>query len=145
MANSFKNKSAFTLLEVMVAVMIITVVIMALYQMYANNNHIFISLKQQTKGNQYASFFIANEKYGWEKDDFPLYRVVEEFDLESDLRREFKEIQINTIYKELKTIDMSESDEQENAAASSDYVFEIGQSVIKTKDTSTALIRFKVQ
>ena len=138
-------KEAFTLIEVMVAVMIISVVIMALVQMYANNTHIFLSLKKQTKVNQYASLLIANEKYGWESDETNLYELIDGFSVEDDLRRELKNIKVKLLYQELQTLDMSEEDAYEEGAENSNVVFEIGKSVIQSPDSSTAMIRFKVQ
>ena len=141
--SSFKD--AFTLIEVMVAVMIISVVIMALTQMYANNTHIFLSLKKQTKVNQYASLLIANEKYGWESDETNVYELIEGFNVEDDLRRELKDIKVKLSYQELKTLDMSEEDVYEEGAESSGVVFEIGKSLIQTEDSSTAMMRFRIQ
>jgi len=138
-------KEAFTLIEVMVAVMIISVVIMALIQMYANNTHLFLSLKKQTKVNQYASLLIANEKYGWESDETNLYELVDGFNVEDDLRRELKNIKVKLLYQELQTLDMSEEDVYEEGAENSNVVFEIGKSVIQSIDSSTAMIRFKIQ
>ena len=138
-------KEAFTLIEVMVAVMIISVVIMALIQMYANNTHIFLSLKKQTKVNQYASLLIANEKYGWESDETNLYELIDGFSVEDDLRRELKNIKVKLLYQELQTLDMSEEDVYEEGAENSGVVFEIGKSIIKSTDSSTAMIRFKIQ
>ena len=141
--SSFKD--AFTLIEVMVAVMIISVVIMALTQMYANNTHIFLSLKKQTKVNQYASLLITNEKYGWESDETNVYELIEGFNVEDDLRRELKDIKVKLSYQELKTLDMSEEDVYEEGAESSGVVFEIGKSLIQTEDSSTAMMRFRIQ
>jgi len=144
MVNKSRCKNAFTLLEVMVAVMIITVVIMALIQMYANNTHIFLSLKQKTQLNQYASLLVGNKNYGWENDEIDLYRLVENYNLETDLRRELKSIKIDIKYDELKMLDMSEEDLNENSIESSSFVFEIGNTIIRSRDASTALLRFRI-
>jgi len=144
MVNKSRCKNAFTLLEVMVAVMIITVVIMALIQMYANNTHIFLSLKQKTQLNQYASLLVGNKNYGWENDEIDLYRLVENYNLETDLRRELKSIKIDIKYDELKMLDMSEEDLNENSIESSSFVFEIGNTIIRSRDASTALVRFRI-
>ncbi len=142
-------KNAFTLIEVLVAVMIISVVIMALIQMYANNTHIFSSLKQQTKINQYSSLLIANDEYGFEKKSININDLLGEFDLQDDLRRELKNIKVEIIYKELEQIDMSEQDiNDENAKdieVNSNMIIEIGQSIIKTNESSTSLLRLRVQ
>ncbi len=142
-------KNAFTLIEVLVAVMIISVVIMALIQMYANNTHIFSSLKQQTKINQYSSLLIENDEYGFENKTIRINDLVNEFDLQDDLRRELKNIKAEIIYKELQLIDMSEQNSNEETEkdieVNSNMIIEIGQSIIKTDKSSTALMRLRVQ
>jgi len=145
MTNKSVARDAFTLIEVMVAVMIISVVIMALMQMYANSTHIFTSMKQQTKINQYSSFLISNENYGFDDKNIYLHALVRDFDVENDLRRELKEIKIKMLYKTLETIDISEQSNDEDIEASSGLVLEIGESTIQTDDGSTALIRFQIK
>ncbi|OIP55183.1 MAG: hypothetical protein AUK54_04340 [Helicobacteraceae bacterium CG2_30_36_10] len=142
-------KSAFTLIEVLVSVMIISVVIMALIKMNANNTHIFSSLKQQTKTNQYASFLIANEEYGFENKSVLINDLLSEFDLQNDLRRELKNIKAEIIYQELQLIDMSEEDSTletaEDTEVTSNIILEIGKSILKTDESSTALLRIGIQ
>ena len=147
MNKATKNKNAFTLIEVMVAVMIISVVIMALIQMYANNTHIFLSLKNQTKANQYSSFLIGNKKYGYEDKSISMYDLVDDFDLSDDLRRKLKDIKVNVIYSELDAIDLSESDTQESSEdiVASELVLELGKSILKTESSSSSLLRFRLQ
>ena len=79
-------KRGFTLIEVMVAVMIISIVIMGLLQMYSNNTHIFSAIKKQIKTNQYVSFLVSSDDYGFENKDIYLYDLVKDFDFESDLK-----------------------------------------------------------
>lgn len=141
--NSYRD--AFTLIEVMVAVMIISVVIMALIQMYANNTHIFSSMKKQTKTNQYSSFLISNDNYGFQDKNIYLHDLVKDFDLDHSLRRELKETKAKVIYKEIETIDMSEQESDTDAEVSSSLVLEIGRSILQKDGSSTALIRFRIR
>ena len=145
MAKRDLTKDAFTLIEVMVAVMIISVVIMALIQMYANNTHIFSSMKKQTKINQYSSLLISNDNYGFENKNIDLHDLVDDFDLEYKLRRELKGTKAKILYQELETLDMSEQDSDEEIEASSGMVLEIGKSIIQTQESSTALLRFRIR
>ncbi len=149
-----KARDGFTLIEVIVAVVIISTVIMALLQMYANNIHIFSTLNKKTQINQYASFFISNPDIGLENDKIVLYGLVDDFDLEDDLRRELKNIKAEVIYQELETIDMadydgskdSDEDDIENKESSnSSMVFEIGKTILKVKESSVSLLRLKLQ
>ena len=149
-------REAFTLIEVMVAVLIISVVIATLLQMRGNSTHIFLELDKQSKVNQFSSFFISNQSYGFETKNISLDDLIFEFEVEDDLRRELKDTKVEIIYQEISTIDISEFDvseedhenyedenqDEENKLA---MVFEIGNSILKTKDTSTALLRLKLQ
>ncbi len=142
-----KARNAFTLIEVMVSVVIISVVIMAMLELFANNTHIFSNLDSKSQKNQYVSFLIANQEYGFEDKKRTLYDLVRDFDLESDLRRELKAQKIEIIYQELESIDMQESQEveDEEETPSSSMVFEIGKSIIKLPDSSSSLLRVKLE
>ena len=142
---SLHAKDAFTLIEVMVAVMIISVVIMALIEMQGNNTHIFTMLKTQTKTNQYVSFLISNDEYGFEDKNIYLYDLVNDFDIESSLRRELKEIKAKIIYQEVQMIDLREQSEDENDELSAGMVLEIGKSIVQTDDFSSSLFRVRLQ
>ena len=138
------KKSAFTLIEVMVAVMIISVVIMALLKMYANNTHIFTSIKEQIKTNEYSSFLISNANYGFEDKHLYLYDLVDDYDLESDLRRKLKAKKTELTYEVVRSIDLSEQDENEEGT-NSGLVLEIGRDVLRSKDFSVALMRLQIK
>ena len=145
-----KASRAFTLIEVMVAVMIISVVIMALLTMRGNSTHIFSDLSSRVKINQFASLFISNTDYGFLKKSVTLEKLVSDFDIESDLRRELSNTKVEVIYQELNIIDMSEfdasdQDKESGAEVSSNMVFEIGKTVLKTPKSSTGLLRLRVQ
>ncbi len=153
-----KAKRAFTLIEVMVAVMIISVVILALIEMFANNIHIFSGFKKQTHINPYASFFISNPDYGLETKSAVLYDLVSDFKLEDDLLRELKNIKIEVVYQVVEKIDLgeyddmnkdksneSDRDEKTDREVKTNAVFEIGKTVIKTSEASTALLRLRIE
>jgi len=151
-----KAKKAFTLIEVMIAVVIISTVIMALITMSGNNTHIFSTFKNKTEVNQYASFFISNPDYGYENEKVYLDDLLGEFDVESDLRRELKSTQVELNYKEVDRIDMSEFDESEQEEENLDeqgqekevasaLIIEIGRTTLKTEDSSVSLLRIQVQ
>jgi len=145
MAKRTLSKNAFTLIEVMVAVMIISVVILALIQMYANNTHLFSSMKKKTEINQYSSFLISNDDYGFQDKSISLNDLVKDFDLEYSLKRELKERKIKIVYTELETLDMSEQDSDAEVEGSSSLGLEIGKSVLQAEDSSIALMRFRIR
>ena len=127
------QRDGFTLIEVMVSVMIISVVIMALIKMYANNTHIYTTLKLQTDTNQYSSFLISNDNYGFENSEVRLNDLLGEFDLNDDLRRKLKMIKVKLTYQELQQI---EDDED-----TSSVILTIGKTTIKTQNSSTSFLR----
>lgn len=148
------RRHAFTLIEVMVAVMIISVVIMALLQLFANNTHIFSSLDKKAQTNQYLSFLVSNSDYGFEDKRGTLYDYVSDFDLQDDLRRQLKDIKAELVYQERETIDMKDFSSEESSMqtqsedakeTNSDMVFEIGSSVIKLEESSGTLLRLRLQ
>jgi len=141
-------KRAFTLIEVMVAVMIISVVIMALLKMYSNNAHIFSLIKQEIKTNQYVSLLIGNDAYGFEKKHIVMYDLVKDFDVENDLRRKLKSLKTDIIYTEVDSIDLSEDTGEEEGGesqSSSSVVLEIGRDTLKTKNFTTAIMRLRIK
>ena len=151
-----KAREAFTLIEVMIAVVIISTVIMALLTMSGNNTHTFSSFKDKTKVNQFASFFIANPDYGFESETLFLDDLVSSFDVESDLRRELKKVKAALSYQMVEQIDMSEYDEsdeeettqednEEDKKVNSSLIIEIGRTILKVNNTSVALLRIQVQ
>ncbi len=148
-----KGKKAFTLIEVIVSVLIISIVIMALLQMFANNTHIFLSLNNKTKISQYSSFFISSRDIGFEDDMSDMYKLVEDFTLEDDLRRELKNMKMGIMYQEVKRIDMSEfeDDEDENTTnalnkeSNSNIIFEIGKTILTTQNTSVSFLRLRLE
>jgi len=144
-------RKAFTLIEVMISVVIISVVIAALIQMFANNTHIFSLLKSQSKINSYISLFIANDNYGLENKEVSLDDLVSDFQVESELRAELRETKAKIIYKDLESIDMREFQEDEEtvdkeseSTVKSGLVFEIGRSTIKIHDSSASLLRIQI-
>lgn len=146
--HSLSYRTAFTLIEVMVAVMIVSVVIAALLQMRGDTNNKLFQLKKTMQTNQYSSFLISNsEKYAFEDSKIDMKRLVDEFELESDLRVQLKAMKTEIEYEELQTIDTNELDENEDeeTTVNSGIIFEIGRTTLRTKDFSGALLRVRLQ
>lgn len=140
------KKSGFTLIEVIVAVMIVSVVVAALLQIQANTTHTFSHLKAIQKNLGYASL-LQGSKYGFENDSLTLDRLVERFDLDDDLRRELKKIKAEVIYQRLETIDTSSFDkpneetQEEQESDENPLVIEIGRTVLRLPSGSASIIR----
>lgn len=132
------NKKAFTLIEVMVSVMIISLVIGAMLQMRGNATNMFKHLEKSSEDTSYFSLFLWNDKYGFEKEKLPLYRLVENIDLDSELRREFKNIKVKIDYDRLQDINTSDySDSTVN--------FELGESKVSIKKENIKFVRIRIQ
>ena len=142
MSKKKSYRAAFTLIEVMIAVMIISVVILALMRMYSNDTYLFASYKKESHVSDYASFLIENKDFGLENKNISLYDLVSEFNIEDNLRRKLKAQKADVIYKVLKTMDLSE----ESNTTAPQMSLEIGQSVVRLhKGASTALLRLQLR
>jgi prepilin-type N-terminal cleavage/methylation domain-containing protein len=145
----------FTLIEVMVAVMIVSVVIAALLQMRGDTSHKFSKIKELIQTNQYSSFLLSQgDKYGFENSRINMNLLVEDFDLENDLRRKLKAMKIELKYEELESIDTSEYEEStsdedinddEQQKDTTGIIFEIGKTKIISKNVDIQLIRVRIQ
>jgi len=143
-----KNSHAgFTLIEVMVAVMIVSVVIAALLTMQGDASNKFSEIKKMVGKAQYNSFLLSNSgKYGFEKSRTDMNTLLEEFELESDLRRKLKSINVNIEYEELNIMDTSEIQEsEEEVISTASVIFEIGKTKVKTEEFSSDLVRVRIQ
>lgn len=132
------TRSGFTLIEVMIAVMIISVVIASMLQMRGNSSLMYKIIDDNSKINQYLSFFIANKDFGFERKSTSMKNLCEEFELDSELRREFSSIKLKIEYTKLDILDLSEMDE------GSELVLETGNSIIRTSNSSASLIRLRI-
>jgi len=129
------KRDAFTLIEVMVAVMIISVVIGALWQMKGSATQKFFTLEKMAQTNQYSSFFLGNsEKYGFDKSHIDLNTLLGDFDFESDLRRKLKAIKVAISYEKLETLDNNDS-----------VILEIGKTKIQSENFTNSLLRLRLQ
>jgi len=128
-------RKGFTLIEVMIAGMIISVVILGLIRLFANNTHAFMQLDKKVHRNHYLSTLFAMQKYGFEEKTTTMHELLNEFEVEDDLRRELKNIRVDLAYQKLEVVDLKKPD----------MVFEIGKSILKFDDTSLSLMRVKLQ
>lgn len=143
----------------MIAVVIISVVILALLEMKGNSSFIFAKHTNNLAVNQYASFFISNSDYGYNKENVMMDDLVSDFKVEDELRRELKEVKVEIIYQELQrfsdlsdTGDSNETDEEAQEGESTNMALEIGKTILKVNDkrfldgsASTALLRLRIK
>ena len=155
-----KHSKAFTLIEVMVSVMIISVVISALLQLFATNAHTFASVEAKIQHTNRTSLILGSKIYGYEKKSVDLAELVKDFNIDDTLRRKLKKEKIKIIYTEVTTIDFDDAAESiseaedvpegedegvitdASAAASS---LEVGKTTVKLNGESSAFLRVKLQ
>ena len=140
-----RGKKGFTLIEVMVAVVIISTVIMALLVMRGNSSHMFMSFSDKLELNQYISFLISNTKPNGDNNTTTIENILSDFDINDDLRKKLKNIKVKIIYQELTQIDLNQDSDNNNENNSSSKIFEINKMILKTDKTSTSLLRLNTQ
>ena len=154
-----KLSRGFTLLEVLVAVMIIAVVIGSLIELFANNSSTFTSVHQKILHTNTTSVLLGNEIYGYEKAKTDLAELVKDFNIDDDLRRQLKNIKVEILYNEVTRIDFGEAaesiaglDSSENGgdtlvqeATDAVTALEVGRTTLKINDHSSSFLRVKLQ
>ena len=155
------NRSAFTLIEVLVTVMIISIVIGALMQLFATNSHTFTSVHQKIIETNRASLLLGSIVYGYENKSIDLAELVKDFDIDDDLRRALKNEKVEVIYTEMNNIDFGEmaeslatdkAEEQDNdeeevikETGEATNAIEIGKTTLKINGESSSFLRVKLQ
>jgi len=141
------KQKGFTLIEVMVAVMILSVVITALLQLKANNTHLFQTLEKKSL-NIDALSLLNGKTYGFEKERVSLNLMLDRFDMDDKLLRELKGNSATLFYQELESIDLSEydqSDEEDTNATNATMKLMVGKTIMKFHNNSFALLRIRLQ
>ncbi len=126
-------RKAFTLIEVMVAVMIVSVVVGAIVSLRGNASNLLMHIKKDEKSLQYASFLPWSKENGLDSARTNLYRLSEGVDMDDDLRRKLKAVPIEIKYRKVRSYDMQ------------DTTFEIGETKLKSKDFDISLERITLQ
>ena len=149
-----RARPAFSLIEVMVSVILITTVIGALLQLFANNTHLLGGMQGRIDHTLRSSLLLGNPQYGFEQQQKSLDNLVEEFDLDDSLRRRLKGTQLSLGYRaDLQLNDASlmgaESVEEETEAASAaesgGFVLEIGLTSFMIDDQRSTWTRLRLQ
>jgi prepilin-type N-terminal cleavage/methylation domain-containing protein len=129
------QRNAFTLIEVMVAVMIVSVVIGAMWKIRGDATQKLHTLNEMTQTLPYSSFLIEESKrYGFEKSNISLDALSEGFDFSSDLRRELKGVKLAMSYHTQEVIDTNES-----------VVLEIGTTTMEMEGMRVEFARVRLQ
>ena len=146
-------RKGFTLMEVMIAVMVISIVIGVLLQLFSNNTTLFSSMRGHSELCMRSSLLIGNNSYGYENEKVSLAELVQEFDIDDALRRKLEKYKAEITYTQVKTLDTEEVkvDEDlesyidENLEGEQERSMEIGRSSFQMNEFQTAYLRLKLQ
>ncbi len=154
---SHRDESAgFTLIEVMIAVMIISVVIAALLQLFATNTRLFSTLEQKIRLSTEGSLLLGVENMGFEKESIHLDELVKDFRIDDDLRRRLKDTKAEVFYQELMVMDSADIMEEVEELAEEDnrtvtdtgtgaVRLEIGRTGLLVGDIQASFMRLRLQ
>jgi prepilin-type N-terminal cleavage/methylation domain-containing protein len=145
----------FTLIELMVAVMIISVVIASLLQLFSNNTTLFNNVQTQVGSTVQGTLLLGNREIGFEKETVSLDELVKGFDIDDELRRSLKTKKAFITYTEVRSMDLSdmegasgeEGTDEEIVAEEGEMAqaLEIGRTTLKIGDQSSSFLRLKLQ
>lgn len=124
-------KDGFTLIEVMISVLIISLVIMAIFTMKSNNTFLVQRSQTQKSIQGYQTLLLGNTENGFTKENISLDKLIEKFHVTDDLRRELKSQKVSLFYDNLTAIDTNET------------FFELRKTTLKNAITSSSLIRLR--
>jgi prepilin-type N-terminal cleavage/methylation domain-containing protein len=145
----------FTLIELMVAVMIISVVIASLLQLFSNNTTLFNNVQKQLGSTMQCTLLLGNREIGFEKETVRLDDLVKGFDIDDELRRSLKTKKAFITYTEVRSMDLSEMEEASGQEETDEEIvvdegamaqaLEIGRTTLKIGDQSSSFLRLKLQ
>ena len=143
----------FTLIEVMVAVMIISVVIASLLQLFSTNTHLLGGIGERAGTAMRSTLLLGIGDHGFEQSTQPLDTLVESFKIDDDLRRRLKGMQLELDYSETMRFGADRvqpvneaAEKEENADARANVpVFEIGMTSSKIDEQQTSFVRIRLQ
>ena len=146
-------RRGFTLIEVMIAVMVISIVIGVLLQLFSNNTRLFSSMRGHCELCMRSSLLVGNSDYGYKNEKVSLAELVRDFDINDELRQKLKRYEAKITYTRIKELDKEEEkvdkevasyigEEEENLQKPS---MEIGRSSFQMNEFQTAYLRLRLQ
>ena len=128
----------FTLIEVLVAVMVVSVIIAAMIHLRANGVFLMQKTAQKEQNSGYCTFLLGSE-YGFEKERFSLDDTAARFDMDDDLRKILRNITVKSSWQKVANFAF------EDANASVALSIEIGKSTISFQDGGCSFYRIRPQ
>ena len=136
----------FTLLEVLVAVMLLVVVITALLRVQADTTQGFLHLAKKRQTIGYATL-LQGGSYGFVKEHVTLDRLIEGFDVDDALRTELKQKRMDISYQREYTLDDAPPQEQAQEEQDKDAALavELGLMNISIDANGYSFVRIRLQ
>ena len=140
----------------MVAILIISVVIAALLQLFSNNTALLGRVKEKVKLSTQGSILLGVENVGFEKKKIPLDGLLAEFKLDDELRRKLKTIKVDVSYKEIMRLDNVDFQEEIELLAEDEgesvrekraetAALEVGRTFFEINGAGTSFLRLRLQ
>ena len=123
------KREGFTLIEVMVSVMIVSVVIASIYTLRGDVATKLFALDELMKTTQYATFVIGEGNNS---------KLFDDFKLEDNLRHKLKAQQFKVSYEKTSIVDTSKYD------ANASLVLEVGTTTLQSRHTTNSVLRVQI-
>ena len=153
-------RRGFTLIEVMVSVVIISVVIATLLQLFGSNARIFEISQKKVNISMLGSLLVGVTDLGMEKEEIFLDDLIGDFKVENELRQTLKDKKVYIDYEELLILDGADFEEEaqkivdENDVSGGDEIdaeqssgalsIEIGRTIFRLNDQTSSFTRIKL-
>jgi len=143
-------RSAFTLIEVLVATVIASIAGMALLQMNSNNTHLFKQIQYRSSNSESVSLIALHSDKKYNKTCKSLYDILDTtYDIKNDdLRKYLKDTKVDYNEKVIETITFGESESSEESEMMEEGMstsapviqFELVQIVVKNQEGQNAIL-----
>jgi len=150
-------RKAFTLVEVLIAVVIISIVIAAQLQLFSNNGKLFERMRTKIDNALLLTLILGDDTVGFEDSKLFLDELVKPFNVDDALRQRLKAQNSELFYQEVKRIEAGDVAEQGDDTVSDEEAVQneekgqnsaaliIGKSILRSKGGSSAVLRIELQ
>lgn len=150
-------RKAFTLVEVLIAVVIISIVIAAQLQLFSNNGKLFERMRTKIDNALLLTLILGDDTVGFEDSKLFLDELVKPFNVDDALRQRLKAQNSELFYQEVKRIEAGDVAEQGDDTVSDEEAAQneekgqnsaalvIGKSILRSEGGSSAVLRIELQ
>lgn len=150
-------RKAFTLVEVLIAVVIISIVIAAQLQLFSNNGKLFERMRTKIDNALLLTLILGDDTVGFEDSKLFLDELVKPFNVDNALRQRLKAQNSELFYQEVKRIEAGNVAEQGDDTVSDEEAAQneekgqnsaalvIGKSILRSEGGSSAVLRIELQ